>query len=74
MTRICSTYGKEQKTHIKLDGRHERTSFERAKDRFRRIIDNISIEFKDLVHESVDWIHLIWDRVQWQVLVNSKEP
>lgn len=23
--------------------------------------------------ESVDWIHLIQDRVRWQVLMNSKE-
>jgi hypothetical protein len=44
-----------------------------VKDRFRKIIDN-RMEFKDLVCESVDWIHLIQDRVQWQVLVNRKEP
>lgn len=66
--------GKNENSYKTLDGRPERTSLERAKDSFRRIIDNIRIEFKDLVCESVDWIHLIRDRLQWQVLVNSKEP
>lgn len=56
--------GKNKNAYKTLGGRPERTSLERAKDRFRRIIDNIRMKFKDLVCESVDWIHLIQDRVQ----------
>jgi hypothetical protein len=32
--------------------------------------DNIRIEFREIVWEDVDWIHLAQDRDQWWIVVN----
>jgi hypothetical protein len=46
--------GRNKNAYRTLGGKHERTSVERARDRFRRIINNIRMKFKDLMCESVD--------------------
>jgi hypothetical protein len=33
--------------------------------------DNITMDFKVLEWEGIDWIHLAQDRDQWQVLVTT---
>jgi cell wall assembly regulator SMI1 len=36
----------------------------------RRWEDNIKMDLKKIGLESVDWIHLVQDRVRWRALVN----
>jgi len=37
----------------------------------RRLEDNIRMDLRDARCETVDWMHLIQDRDQWQALVNT---
>jgi hypothetical protein len=32
--------------------------------------DNIKLDFREIGIDGANWIHLIWDRVQWQASVN----
>jgi hypothetical protein len=37
---------------------------------WHRCEDNIRMELRETGWEGVDWMHLTWDRNQWQALVN----
>jgi hypothetical protein len=50
----------------------QRTEGERQLGRpGRRLDDNIKMDFKEMVWESVDWIHLALVRDQWRAVVNK---
>jgi len=47
----------------------------RSVGRHRRIWeDNIRIDLREIVWETVDWIHLAQDRGQWQTCEQGNEP
>jgi hypothetical protein len=50
-----------------LENRKEKT-FGRPRRKFE---DNIRMEVRERGWEGVDWMHLVQDRDQWQVLVNT---
>jgi hypothetical protein len=33
--------------------------------------DNIGMDLREIGWDGVDWMHLAWDRDQWQALLNS---
>jgi hypothetical protein len=46
--------------------------WKRALGRSRRVwYGNIKMDITEIEFEGVDWIHLVQDRDQWQVLVNT---
>jgi hypothetical protein len=36
----------------------------------RRLVDNIKMDFREIVWGGVDWIHLAQNRDRWKALVN----
>jgi hypothetical protein len=38
---------------------------------YRRWVDNIKNDIRDIGLDDIDWIHLVQDREQWRALVNT---
>jgi hypothetical protein len=49
----------------------KKTYFHNATRGQRRWVDNIKIDLRDIVWDSMDWIDLAQDRDQWRALVNT---
>jgi hypothetical protein len=69
MEGACSTHGKIRNTYENLVGKPEgKRQLGRNRIKWK---DNIGMDLREIMWESVDWIHLAEDRDKWRALFNT---
>jgi hypothetical protein len=66
---ICSWHGEMKNAYKILVGKPE--GKRPLGSSSRRWKDNIKTDLREMIWMDADWIHLVGDRVQWRVVVNT---